>query len=60
MDDVITPRKCDTGRGRDLGIDLLEQQSVLTTTDDSMISSIADNFPTLDFISPGCFSCSRK
>uniref|UniRef100_A0A8W7PR10 Uncharacterized protein n=1 Tax=Anopheles coluzzii TaxID=1518534 RepID=A0A8W7PR10_ANOCL len=25
--DVITPRKCDTGRGLDFGIDLLEQQS---------------------------------
>lgn len=38
---VMTPRKCDTGRGRDFGMDLLEQQSVINTTDDSMMNSIA-------------------
>lgn len=40
-DDVITPRKWDTGRGRDFGMDLLEQQSVINTTDDSMMNSVA-------------------
>lgn len=40
-DVVITPRKWDTGRGRDFGMDLLEQQSVINTTDDSMMNSVA-------------------